>query len=215
MHSNTILLGLGLMATVATADEIITMYIADNTEMQSLVGQVLGGHSDTTSYSITCADTVTSCDVDLPGGVTLVQAPSTYEMRASMDDEPYTLACEVGAEIATCSIKLGDEDWSDTFTETASEYPVTITSGSGIPISTPGPATSTSASASTASETNSESESGSGSTTPTPTPSSNEAGESEEASETDSDNAAMAQVTGMAWAAGAVAMGMAAAVAIA
>ncbi|KAL2858581.1 hypothetical protein BJY01DRAFT_201360 [Aspergillus pseudoustus] len=206
MHSSKIFIGLGLMATtVAAADEVITMYIADNSNPQPLVGQVLGGHSDTTSYSITCAETVTSCDVDLAGGVTLVQAPSTYEMRASMDDEAYTLACAVGTKIATCSIKLGDEDWTETFTETASEYPVTITSGSsGVASSTPAPSSTSTSSTSTG--TNEESSS------TTPTPSSTDA---EGASETDSDNAAMAQVTGIPWAAGVVAMGMAAAVAIA
>ncbi|KAL2783040.1 hypothetical protein BJX66DRAFT_345309 [Aspergillus keveii] len=207
MHSKTILLSLGLMATVATADEIVTMFVADGASTQPLVGQVIGGRLDTTSYSITCADTVTSCDLEA-GGATLVQGPSTHEIRASIDNEPYTRACEVGTAVATCSIKIGDEDWSDAFTDTASELPVTITSGSGVPISTPGPATSTSVSTTT--ETDSESDSTT--PTPTPTPSSDEAGESEEAEETDSDNAAMAQVTGMAWA---VAAGMAAAVAIA
>ncbi|KAL3486540.1 hypothetical protein BJX62DRAFT_241870 [Aspergillus germanicus] len=207
MHSKTILLSLGLMATVATADEIVTMFVADGASTQPLVGQVIGGRLDTTSYSITCADTVTSCDLEA-GGATLVQGPSTHEIRASIDNEPYTLACEVGTGIVTCSIKIGDEDWSDSFTDTASELPVTITSGSGVPISTPGPATLTSASTTTGTD----SESDSDTPTPHPTPSSDEAGESEEAEETDSDNAAMAQVTGMAWA---VAVGMAAAVAIA
>ncbi|KAL3447237.1 hypothetical protein BJX65DRAFT_308296 [Aspergillus insuetus] len=207
MHFKAFLLSFGLMATVATADEIVTMFVADGASTQPLVGQVIGGRLDTTSYSITCADTVTSCDLEA-GGATLVQGPSTHEIRASVDNEPYTLACEVGTAVATCSMKIGDEDWSEAFTDTASELPVTITSGSGVPISTPGPATSTSAS--TATETDSDSDSTT--PTPTPTPSSDEAGESEEAGQTDSDNAAMAQVTGMAWA---VAMGMAAAFAIA
>jgi hypothetical protein len=43
MHSKTILFSLGLMATVATADEIVTMFAADGASTQPLVGQVLGG----------------------------------------------------------------------------------------------------------------------------------------------------------------------------
>jgi hypothetical protein len=43
MHSKTILLSLGLMATVATADEIVTMFVADGASTQPLVGQVIGG----------------------------------------------------------------------------------------------------------------------------------------------------------------------------
>ncbi|KAL4905517.1 hypothetical protein BDW74DRAFT_17645 [Aspergillus multicolor] len=216
MRSSTILGSLGLMATaVAAADEVITMYIADNTNPQPLVGQVLGGHSDTTSYLITCADTVTSCDVDVPGGVTLVQAPSTYEMRAELDDEPYTVACNLDTEasLATCSIKLGASAWSDPFMETESEYPVTITEGTGVPISTPAPESAASVVATT---TISESDATSTSTTPTPDPSADSEDEESDASnKTDSDNAAMAQVTGMAWSAGAVVMGVAAAVIVA
>ncbi|KAL3464596.1 hypothetical protein BJX64DRAFT_286402 [Aspergillus heterothallicus] len=212
MRSNTILLSIGLMATAAAAaDEVITMYIPDNSNPQPLVGQVIGGRGETTSYSITCAETVTSCDADLPGGVTLVQAPSTYQLMAEMDNEPYTVACAHDSEIATCSIKLGDEDWSDTFTETASGYAVTITEGSDVTISTSAPSTSA-----PATSTSTGSDEDSTSTTPTPSPSAGDGSEeSVNAEETDSDNAAMAQVTGVAWAAGTVAMGMAAAVAIA
>jgi hypothetical protein len=43
MHSKTILLSLSLMATVATANEFVTMFVADGASTQPLVGQVIGG----------------------------------------------------------------------------------------------------------------------------------------------------------------------------
>ncbi|KAL4865431.1 hypothetical protein BDV12DRAFT_200171 [Aspergillus spectabilis] len=204
MRSSILGLGLGLtlLTGAVAADEVVTIFIADNSEPQPLVGKQISVSSDQTSYSVTCASTVTECDVST--GITIVQGPSTYRMLATLENEAYTVDCALGTQIASCSVKLGKEDWSDEFTDTISSYFITITATeAGTLISTSAEVTPTpteTSSSTTATRTaDAEEESASG-----------EPEGEDGAEETESDNAAMAMVTGMPWAVGAVAMGMAA-----
>ncbi|KAL4881117.1 hypothetical protein BJY04DRAFT_189941 [Aspergillus karnatakaensis] len=129
MRSNTLLFGLSLLSTAMAASEVVTMYIPDNADGQALAGKVLGSNSDTTSYAITCADSVkTSCEV--PEGATIIQAPSAATVIAAVEEHTGTVECTYSGKTATCSMAI-DGEWLATDTEAVASYEVTITATGG------------------------------------------------------------------------------------
>ncbi|KAL3495029.1 hypothetical protein BJX62DRAFT_233681 [Aspergillus germanicus] len=161
MHSNTLFLGLSFLTSALAADRVVTMYLPDNDDSQALAGRVIGSQSDTTTYAITCADSVTTT-CDLPYAVTVIQAPSTVSVVADLSGQTAVNVCTHDDEIATCSVGV-DGEWHETDTESVTSYEVTITatgtasspstpaSGSATPTST----TLTSTASSSTTETNS------------------------------------------------------------
>ncbi|KAL3480829.1 hypothetical protein BJX99DRAFT_219697 [Aspergillus californicus] len=195
MRSSVLFFGLSALTGVLAADKVVSMFISDNDEdTVDLIGKVIGTESDRTSYSLTCADTATSCDI---GGITVVQGPSTYSAIATVGN-PYTVACALGSAVATCTLNINGTESIDSWTENRTSYPVTITAGGSAPGSSAPVST-------TASATSTGTKSGASSTTTA------SAADAEVSGADDTtDNAAMARITGMPWAAGAVAVGMAA-----
>ncbi|KAL4923679.1 uncharacterized protein BDV17DRAFT_296096 [Aspergillus undulatus] len=125
MRSNTLLFGFSLLTGVLAADKVVTMYIPDNEDGQALAGKVIGSNSDTTTYSIGCADSVTeSCEV--PSGATFVQAPSSITIIAAEAEQTGTVACSYDDKIATCSLGI-DGEWLATSTDSVLSYEVTVT----------------------------------------------------------------------------------------
>ncbi|KAL2849397.1 hypothetical protein BJX68DRAFT_237999 [Aspergillus pseudodeflectus] len=139
MHSNTLLLGFGILTGAIAADQVVTMYLPDNDDSQALAGRILGSQSDTTTYLIACADSVTTT-CDLPAAATVIQAPSTVSLIADVSGEAVVVACTHDDEIATCSMGAG-EVWYVTDTESVTSYGVTITA-TGTPSSASTPASS-------------------------------------------------------------------------
>ncbi|KAJ0414037.1 hypothetical protein BJY00DRAFT_319218 [Aspergillus carlsbadensis] len=155
MRSNTLLLSFGLLTGAIAADKVVTMYIPDGDDSQALAGKIIGSASDTTTYQITCADSVTtSCDV--PAGATVIQGPSTANLLAVESGHTATLDCTHNDKIATCSQGY-DGEWLETTTETVTSYKVTITAtetgSSSTPASASASATSTTTTESASSST--------------------------------------------------------------
>ncbi|KAL4907670.1 hypothetical protein BDW74DRAFT_147949 [Aspergillus multicolor] len=127
MHSSTLFLGLTMLTGAIAADQVVTMYIPDNADGPALAGAVIGSDSDTTTYSITCADSVTeSCA--LPSGASLIQAPGTVTVFVDEAGYTATAACTYGDadKTATCSVGIdGEALWSST--DPIRSYEVTIT----------------------------------------------------------------------------------------
>ncbi|KAL3443958.1 hypothetical protein BJX65DRAFT_284420 [Aspergillus insuetus] len=145
MHSNTLFLGLSFLTSALAADQVVTMYLPDNDDSQALAGRVIGSQSDTTTYALTCADSVTTT-CDLPEAVTIIQAPSTVTVLADLSGQTAVNVCTHDGEIATCSVGV-DGEWYETDTESVTSYEVTITATrTASPPSTPasGSATPTS-----------------------------------------------------------------------
>ncbi|KAL4974135.1 hypothetical protein BDW66DRAFT_153177 [Aspergillus desertorum] len=127
MHSSTLFLGLSVLtgSVALAADQVVTMYLPDYTDGQPLAGKIVGSESDTTTYSVTCAGSVTTtCDV--PGGVTIIQAPSTLTVIAIEAELTGTVLCTHDAKTATCSLGL-DGEFITTSTDPVLSYEVTIT----------------------------------------------------------------------------------------
>ncbi|RDW87134.1 uncharacterized protein DSM5745_03776 [Aspergillus mulundensis] len=127
MHSSTLFLGLTMLTGAIAADQVVTMYIPDNADGPALAGAVIGTQSDTTTYSITCADSVTeSCIV--PSGASIIQAPGTVTIIAAEAEYTGTAACTYGDddETATCSVGI-DGEVLLTSTDPIISYEVTIT----------------------------------------------------------------------------------------
>ncbi|KAL4962994.1 uncharacterized protein BDV14DRAFT_177352 [Aspergillus stella-maris] len=207
MRSNTIFLALSIITGVIAADEIVTMYIPDNEDGQALAGAVIGSNSDTTTYSVRCADSVTE-ECLLSTGATIIQAPSAVTLAAVEDGYTGVAECTYNSKIATCSIAV-DDVWLATTTDPVVSYEVTITATSSAsskplfgaestsPTPTPTPTTMTTktGAGANATATNSDGPSGAG------------------AEETDTPgNGAMGRMSGMSGAAAAVALGVAVAV---
>ncbi|KAL4947878.1 hypothetical protein BDW69DRAFT_177541 [Aspergillus filifer] len=203
MRSNTIFLALSILTGAIAADQVVTMYIPDNEDGQALAGAVIGSDSDTTTYSVTCADSVTkSCEI--PSGATIIQAPSAVTIVTAEDGYTGVAECTHDSKTATCSIAV-DDQWLDASTDPVHSYEVTITatsSASSKPLF------------------------GSGSTSPTPTTMATKTGGEANATATNTDgasgasteetdtpgNGAMGRMTGVSGAAAAAILGVAVAV---
>ncbi|KAL4945550.1 hypothetical protein BDV06DRAFT_184511 [Aspergillus oleicola] len=203
MRSNTVFLALSILTGALAANEVVTMYIPDNADGQDLAGKIIGSNSDTTSYSLTCADSVTeSCDVS--SGVTIIQAPSAVTMATAEGGHTGIAACTYNSKTATCSIVIDDESPVTTIDPVLS-YEVTITatssasskplSGAGLSSPTPTTMATKTGAGVNATATNTDGASGA-STEETDTP----------------DNGAIGRMTGMSGAAAAVVLGVAVAV---
>ncbi|CEN60502.1 hypothetical protein ASPCAL02938 [Aspergillus calidoustus] len=200
MYSNMLLLGFSILTGALAADQVVTMYLPDNDDAQALAGRVLGSQSDTTTYLIACADSVTTT-CDLPAAATVIQAPSTVSLIADVSGEPVVVACTHDDEIATCSMGAG-EVWYVTDTESVTSYGVTIT-GTGTPSSGSTPASSSATHTST-----------------TPTSSATQADSSQSSTNTttgagaqqtdDDDNGAVTRISGVGLGAALMAIGAAA-----
>ncbi|KAL2789385.1 hypothetical protein BJX66DRAFT_307036 [Aspergillus keveii] len=156
MHSTILLLGFSMLTTTVAANQVVTMYLPDNDDTQPLAGRVIGSQSDTTTYVLTCADSVTTT-CDLPNAATVIQAPSTLSVIADLSGQTGVAACTHDDEIATCSIGV-DGEWYETNTESVTSYEVTITatgraSSPSTPASSSAPPTSTAVTSSATSST--------------------------------------------------------------
>ncbi|KAL4798404.1 hypothetical protein BDV19DRAFT_356947 [Aspergillus venezuelensis] len=205
MRSNTVFFALSILTGAIAADEVITMYIPDNGDGQALAGAVIGSKSDTTTYSLTCADSVTeSCD--LPSGATIIQAPSAVTATVAEDGYTGVAECTYDSKTATCSIAV-DDVWLATTIDPVVSYEVTITATSS---ASSKPLFGTGSSSPTPKSTTMTTKSGAGANaTATNTDGASGAG----AEETDvPGNGAMGRMSGMSGAAAAVALGVAVAV---
>ncbi|CBF82775.1 predicted protein [Aspergillus nidulans FGSC A4] len=127
MHSSTLLLGLAILTGSVTfaADQVVSMYIPGNDDGQPLAGKIVGSDSNRTSYSVTCADSVTTtCNVD--SGVTIIQAPSTVTVLVTETGHTGSVLCTHNAKTGTCSLGM-DGEFFATSTEPVLSYEVTIT----------------------------------------------------------------------------------------
>ncbi|KAL5043455.1 hypothetical protein BDW71DRAFT_188117 [Aspergillus fruticulosus] len=127
MHSSTLFLGLTILtgSLSLAADQVVTMFIPDLDDGLSLAGKVVGSESDTTTYSVTCADSVsTTCEI--PNGATIIQAPSTMTILVTETGRTATVLCTHDAKSATWSLGI-DGEFIVTSTEPVSSYGVTIT----------------------------------------------------------------------------------------
>ncbi|KAL4816034.1 hypothetical protein BDW67DRAFT_185178 [Aspergillus spinulosporus] len=150
MRSSALFLGLAILTGSVTlaAAQVVTMYIPDNADGQSLAGKIIGSDSNTTTYSVTCADSVTTtCDV--PSGVTIIQAPSTVTLLVTETGHTATVLCTHDAKTGTCSLGM-DGEFVVTSTDPVLSYEVTITATeTGSPSTSKSPASSTSATSTT------------------------------------------------------------------
>ncbi|KAL6235093.1 hypothetical protein BDW75DRAFT_210533 [Aspergillus navahoensis] len=127
MHSSTVFLGLTILSgsLAVAADQVVTMYIPDNADGPALAGKIIGSESDTTTYSITCADSIsTTCEI--PIGATIIEAPSTLTVLAAEAGQTGTVICTHDAKTATCSLGF-DGEFLITSTDPVLSYEVTIT----------------------------------------------------------------------------------------
>ncbi|KAL4751223.1 hypothetical protein BDW72DRAFT_193205 [Aspergillus terricola var. indicus] len=139
MLPSTLFLGLAILTSSVTlaADQVVTMYLPDNADGQPLAGKIVGSDSNTTTYSLTCADSVTTtCDV--PSGATIIQAPSTVTILVTETGHTATMLCTHDAKMGTCSLGM-DGEFLVTSTDPVLSYGVTITA-----TETRSPSTSTS-----------------------------------------------------------------------
>ncbi|KAL4770113.1 hypothetical protein BDW60DRAFT_209300 [Aspergillus nidulans var. acristatus] len=127
MHSSTIFLGLAILTGSVTfaANQVVSIYIPDNADGQPLAGKIVGSDSNKTTYSITCADSVTTtCDVH--NGATIIQASSTVTIIVTETGHTGTVLCTHDAKTGTCSLGM-DGEFFVTSTEPVLSYEVTIT----------------------------------------------------------------------------------------
>ncbi|KAL4736805.1 hypothetical protein BDV11DRAFT_207336 [Aspergillus similis] len=127
MHTSTLFLGLAILTRSVTfaADQVVTMYIPDNTDGPPLAGKIIGSDFDTTTYSITCADSITTTCV-VPDGVTMIQAPSTVTMLATGSGQTASIVCTHDSKTGTCTLDVDGETFL-TSTDPVISYKVTIT----------------------------------------------------------------------------------------
>ncbi|KAL4994853.1 hypothetical protein BDV10DRAFT_188650 [Aspergillus recurvatus] len=139
MHSSTLFLGLTVLtgSLALAADQVVTMYIPDNADGPALAAKVIGSESDTTTYSVTCADSVTTT-CDIPSGAAIIQAPSTLTVLATEAGQAGTVLCTHDAKTATCSLGI-DGEFILTSTDLVTSYEVTITATETGPSSTSKP----------------------------------------------------------------------------
>ncbi|KAL2826936.1 hypothetical protein BJY01DRAFT_229444 [Aspergillus pseudoustus] len=145
MHSKILFLGLSILTGALAAHETVSMYIPGGGEAGfngTVVGEVIGSQSSTTTYLITCVDD----DCDIPGG-TLIEAPGTVTMLASDDTISYTgsIVCTHDDKKATCSGGAVGDD-VETETEDVTSYAVTVTATETGSSSTPAAASASSTS---------------------------------------------------------------------
>jgi hypothetical protein len=201
----------------AAANDIVSLILPAADE-QELVGEVIGSAGPTTTYRISCPDTVDEDECGMPtSGLTVAAAPTAFVYEYSYEDYYLKESCKhSGTTWFSCLVTNSQSDFSFVTSTTVDEalpyIAVTITStatGADAEATSSATATSTKTSdadadsdADSETKTNSESpsatHSGSGSVTATPSESASSTTAAAEPEETTSDNAAMPQFTGSA-----------------
>lgn len=199
----------------AAANNIVSIILPAADE-QELVGEVIGSAGPTTTYRISCPDTVDEDECGMPtSGLTVAAAPTAFVYEYSYEDYYLRESCKhSGTTWFSCLVTNTQSDFSFVTSTTIDEVlpymAVTITStAAGADAEATSSATSTSTKASDAdadadseTKTNSESPSttlsGSASVTAAPSESASSSTAAADPEETTSDNAAMPQVTGSA-----------------